>query len=95
MSKIELVGDVETPTADAAPLNIIAEEDALRLENVSLETDLLKAQAEILRAQSLLVEKRLAEVIARGNALGSVLRARYGIFEGDAVDFARRMIVRR
>lgn len=77
------------------PPNVIAEEDALRLEKISLETDLLNAQGEALEAKLLLVRERLSDVTTRGHALGSVLRARYGITDGDIVDIAKRSIVRK
>lgn len=92
-SEISHVTPVEEMTNDldramTLHLDVISEEDALRLENASLEVDSLIAQAEA-------IQQRLSEVTARGNALGAILRARYQIVDGDTVDMAKRLVVRK
>lgn len=86
MSEVtELHNDIDRAMAAS---DVIAEEDALRLENVSLERDLLKMQASD-------IQRRIGEVTARGNALGAALRAKYQIVDGDSVEMDKRLITRK
>ena len=75
--------------------NVLSDEDALALENVTLRKDLYDAQAANLRLQLEHVEKQARDNMTRGTALGLSIRDKYKISDGDEIDIGTRAIKRR
>jgi hypothetical protein len=84
----------KTEEAKPALPTAIDEVDALKLEKLSLERDLLQTQMQLLDSQRTRLSEMMKTQTDRGNAIGAALREKYQIGDHDRVDVGARKIER-